>query len=884
MNPLPIDSQLPEIVAALRASGAAVVEAPPGAGKTTRVPRALLDAGFAAADRGEIIVVEPRRLPARLAAERVAAELGESAGKTVGYSVRFEDRSGPDTRIRFVTEGILLRRLLSEPALPGVAAVVLDEFHERHVTSDLALALVRALRAGARPDLAICVMSATLDAEPVRAFLDDPRRGACARVRSEGRAFDVAIEHLPEPDTRPLAQQIAAAVRRAIREEPDGDLLVFLPGAGEIRRAGEALAEGLPGDRFVVVPLHGEMSLPDQNRAVRPDPGGRRKVILSTNVAETSVTIDGVVAVIDAGLARIASSSPWSGLPTLALAKISQSSAIQRAGRAGRTRPGRAYRLYTRHDFEMRRRHDLAEIARTDLSETLLALAASGVEDRAAFGWFDPPPAAALQAAEELLARLGATERHPDGGGASRLTALGRRMLRFPAHPRLARLICEGEDRGAAGDACIAAALIAERDIRERSRPAFGDNRGTGAGSAADLLELVDLFKQSAASRFARERVRGLGLDARAVEVVDQARRQLASIARGPARGGANAPADAAGTERALQIAALAGFPDRVARRRADKKQTVVLSGGGAAELGTQWGTISSGGAEVDLLVAIDVEERNQSAPGAGRGGASTSIRLACAIEAEWLLDLFADALRESDTLDWNPTTERVERASRISYGAIALEESISAAPPSAEASRMLAEAAIARGLDAFDEPGALANQTARIAFVRGLRPDAGLPGLDEEALRALVSAACEGMVGFQELGAIGMATRLLQALPPGTERLLHTLAPLSLTLPGGRRVAVHYESDRPPWVESRLQDFFGMAAGPTIGGGQVPLTIHLLAPNGRPVQVTSDLASFWQKHYPPLRRELGRRYPKHSWPEDGRTAAPPPPKEPRAR
>jgi len=879
MNPLPIDSQLPEIVAAIRASGAVVVEAPPGAGKTTRVPRALLDAGLAGPGRGEIVVVEPRRLPARLAAERVAAELGEAAGKTVGYSVRFEDRSSPDTRIRFVTEGILLRRLLSEPALPGVAVVVLDEFHERHVTSDLALALTRALRAGSRPDLGVCVMSATLEAEPVRAFLDDAQRGPCARVRSEGRAFDVAIEHLAEPDTRPLAQQVAAVVRRAIRDEPDGDLLVFLPGAGEIRRATEALGDTLGGDRFAVVALHGEMSLPDQNRAVRPDPGGRRKVILSTNVAETSVTIDGVVAVIDAVLARIASSSPWSGLPTLALAKISQSSAIQRAGRAGRTRAGRAYRLYTRHDFELRRRHDLAEVARTDLCETLLALAASGVHDRAAFGWFEAPPAASLQAAEELLARLGAVEKREDGG-AGRLTALGQRMLRFPAHPRLARLICEGEDRGVASDACIAAALIAERDIRERSRATFRGGPGAGSSDgAADLLELCDLFKQAAAARFARDRLRALGLDARAVEVVDQARRQLAAIARGPSRAGSNPPADAASTDRALQIAALAGFPDRVARRRADKKQTGVLSGGGAAELGSM-----SAGVEMDLLVAIDVEERQQAAPGAGRGGASTSIRLACAIEAEWLLDLFADGLRESDTLAWNPTTERVERASRLAYGAIALEESVVAAPPSPEASRLLAEAAIARGLDAFDEPGVLANQTARIGFVRGLRPDADLPALDEAALRALVSAACEGMVSFQELRAVGMATRLLQALPPGAERLLQTLAPLALTLPGGRRVPVHYESDRPPWIESRLQDFFGMAAGPTVGGGQVPLTIHLLAPSGRPVQVTSDLGSFWQKHYPPLRRELGRRYPKHSWPEDGRTATPPPPKAPRAR
>ena len=424
MNRLPIDPNLPEIAAALRASGAVVIEAPPGAGKTTRVPRALLDAGFAAA--GEIIVVEPRRLPARLAAERVAAELGEAVGKTVGYSVRFEERAGPETRIRFITEGILLRRLLGDPALPGVAVVVLDEFHERHVATDLALALLRAMRGGARPDIGICVMSATLDAEPVRAYLSDGARGDCPRVRSEGRAYDVTIDHLAEPDTRPLAPQIAAAVRRALREEPDGDLLVFLPGAGEIRRAAEALAP--LGDALAVVPLHGEMSLPDQNRAVRPDPAGRRKVILSTNVAETSVTIDGVVAVIDSGLARIASSSPWSGLPTLALAKISQSSAIQRAGRAGRTRAGRAYRLYTRHDFDMRRRHDVAEVARTDLCETLLALASFGIDDRARFAWFEAPPAAALQAAEELLARLGALAGAPAGWAAARPA-----MARAPA-------------------------------------------------------------------------------------------------------------------------------------------------------------------------------------------------------------------------------------------------------------------------------------------------------------------------------------------------------------------------------------------------------------------------------------------------------------------
>ena len=882
MKPLPIDPSLPEIVAALRAPGAVVVEAPPGAGKTTRVPRAMLDAGLGQA--GEILVVEPRRLPARLAAERVAAELGQDVGQTVGYSVRFEDRSGPDTRIRFVTEGILLRRLLSDRDLRGVAAVVLDEFHERHVATDLALALLRQLRAGPRRELAVCVMSATLDAEPVRVYLD-----GCPRVRSEGRAFEVAIDHLPEPDQRPLPQQIAAAVRRALREEPTGDLLVFLPGAGEIRRSTEALAalgDSLPGAPLVVA-LHGEMALADQNRAVRPSPEGRRKIILATNVAETSVTIEGVVAVVDAGLARIASSSPWSGLPTLALAKISQSSAIQRAGRAGRTRPGRAYRLYTRHDFEQRRRHDLPEVARTDLCEALLALAAFGARDRAAFPWFEAPPAAALQAAEEVLSRLGAVAAPghqrdaPDAGTgapAGALTALGQQMLRFPVHPRLARLICEGERRGVADDACLAAALIAERDIRERSRSQASfapGGRPGGPADAVDLLELVDLFKQAAAARFARERLRALGLDARAVEMVDKARRQLVSQSR--AR---NDPRlDIAVVEAQLQIAALTGFPDRVARRRADRKQTVILCGGGAAEIG-----IPSGGTDFDLLVAIDVEERQQGPAGAGRPAGASSIRLASGIQAEALLDLYADALQEVDQLAFNPATERVERTSRLAYGAIALEESVVAAAPSIEASRILAGAALAHGLDRLDQPGVLATQTARIAFVRGIRPGSSLLAPDEPALRALLDHACEGLISFAELRAAGLAARLLQALPREAEVMLRSLAPESLTLPGGRRVEVHYEVGQPPWIESRLQDFFGMMRGPTVGGDGVPLTIHLLAPNGRPVQVTSDLASFWQKHYPPLRRELGRRYPRHAWPEDGATARPPPPKPPRAR
>ncbi len=440
---LPIDPVLPAICDRLEAGNGLLLVAPPGAGKTTRVPRALLDRGFA--ERGEIVVLEPRRLAARMAARRVAEELGEEVGKRVGYTMRFEDASSDATRVRFVTEGTLTRKLVSDPELRGVACVLLDEAHERSLTADVALALLRRLQLGARPDLKLFAMSATLDAEPMAAFL------GAEVIRSEGRRFDVAIEHLPQRDERPLEAQIAGAVRKLVSEGLDGDVLVFLPGALEIRRAGDALASIARAEDLLVLPLSGTLSPAEQDRAVRPQ--DRRKIVLATNVAETSITIDGVVAVIDSGLARVASHDPWSGLPTLRVAKVARAAAIQRAGRAGRTRPGRCLRLYTSGDYAARAEHEAPEIARADLAETVLELAGAGVVDLERFGWFEAPPAASLAHARRLLERLGAT-----ASGA--LTDTGKRMLRFPAHPRLARLVVEAERRGVGGDGATIAALL----------------------------------------------------------------------------------------------------------------------------------------------------------------------------------------------------------------------------------------------------------------------------------------------------------------------------------------------------------------------------------------------------------------------------------------
>jgi len=424
VQPLPVDEILPRAVETLRRARSLVVEAPPGAGKTTRLPPALLDAGVAG---GEVLVLEPRRIAARMSARRVAEERGEALGETVGYQVRFEDVSSARTRLRFLTEGVLTRRLLADPKLAGVGCVVLDEFHERHLQADLALALLRRLQRTSRPDLKLVAMSATLDAAPVARYLDD-----CAVLRSEGRRFEVKVEHLTRHDERPLELQVEAAVRRLVSEGLDGHVLVFLPGAAAIRRAQEACASVAAEAGLTVLPLHGELPAAEQDAAVRPS--SRKKLILSTNVAETSVTIEGVAAVVDSGLARVASHSPWSGLPVLKVSRVSRASAVQRAGRAGRTREGRCLRLYTAQDFGARPEHDTPEVRRLDLAESVLELRAAGVGDPAAFEWFEAPSAEALEAAETLLRRLGATD------ASGRVTEAGRAMLRLPLHPRLAEL------------------------------------------------------------------------------------------------------------------------------------------------------------------------------------------------------------------------------------------------------------------------------------------------------------------------------------------------------------------------------------------------------------------------------------------------------------
>jgi ATP-dependent helicase HrpB len=842
--PLPIDPHLPATVAELARAGTLVLVAPPGSGKTTRLPRALLDAGTV---DGEIVVLEPRRLAARLAARRVADELGDELGGAIGFQTRFEDVRSGRTRLRFVTEGILTRRLLADPDLRGVGAVILDEVHERHLVGDMALALLARLRRTRRADLRIVAMSATLDAAPLAKFL------GAAIVEVPGRAFPVDVEHLGRTDDRPLELQVAAAVRRLAREGPRGDVLVFLPGAREIRRARDACAAVSRDEDLLVVELHGSLSAAEQDRALRP--ADRRKVILSTNVAESSVTIEGVVAVVDSGLANVASHAPWSGMPVLRTAKIARASAEQRAGRAGRTAPGRALRLYTSGDLQSRPAHDAPEIARADLAEPLLELIASGVEDPRTFEWLEAPPAASVDAGIELLRRLGAVE-----GEATELRATddGRRMLRFPLHPRLARVVVEGERLGVAAEAATAAALLAERSIRASGPGAAWD----GPSERSDLAPLA--AELEAAERGAPERLRSRGLDPLRVASARRAAQQI----RRAARDRAPSPASSREAEDALLRALMTGFPDRLGRARRPEGSTgragieIVFADGGSASLAP-----SSAVRDAAYVLALDAEER---------GGASSRpvVRLASAVEPDWILEAWLDRVADEASHEWSAQRGRVERVRRLRLGQLVLEETRDLEVDARAAAGVLAGHVAGRGGLALGD--AARDLLARAELVRGLRPDLELPVLDEAAL---IARACEGRTTLKELEGVDWAAIAASALSAEQARALRELAPERVRLGAGREVKVHYEAGKPPSVASRLQDFFGLTQGPTVGGGRVPLVLHLRAPNHRDVQVTTDLAGFWDRHYPAIAKELRRRYPRHAWPDDPRTASPPAPR-----
>jgi ATP-dependent helicase HrpB len=769
--PLPIDSLLPDIAASLAHTPNLVIEAEPGAGKTTRVPPALLQAVT-----GNVLVLEPRRIAARLAAKRVAWELNEELGQTVGFQVRFERIAGSQTRLHFLTEGVLTRRLLSDPDLIGVDAVILDEFHERHLETDLALALLRHLQQR-RPELRIVVMSATLDTSPVARFLC-----GCPVLRSSGRVFDLAVENT-EYSAAPLHEQVRDALERTLRSPDAGEVLVFLPGAAEIRRAAAACEPVARACNRLLLPLYGDLPTAEQDRAVAP--AAQAKVILSTNVAESSITIDGVRTVIDSGLARMASYSPWTGLLTLRIGRVSKASTRQRAGRAARTAPGRVIRLYSQMDYQGRADFETPEILRSDLTQMCLALRAMGIRDPNDIAWLDAPPVEAIDHAEKLLERLVATE------------ADARELMRLPLHPRLSRMIEAATERGAGRPACVAAAILASGERVTHN----------------DLLDALDEPLGSAAQ---------------------QQLRHLLRIAK-PHRPNTH-------DDNALLQAVLLGFPDRVAQHKGGNQ--VMLANGKAAE-------IVGKPPSSQLLVALDAEDRTEKP--------LPQVRLFSRLEPEWLLDYFPQHVRDETAVIWNRHAERVDAMSRLLYDELILQESTTAPDPDAAAA-LLAEKALEAGIGRFVDEDSLEDLAGRLEFA----------GIESAEIQATFKEFCLGRRSFAELKKDGASfvPWLEQRFEP---HVLRENAPRTLRLKADRQVKIHYQRGKTPWIASRLQDFFGMEETPRVGPGRVPVVLHLLAPNQRPVQTTTDLAGFWERLYPQVRRELMRRYPKHAWPENHR-------------
>jgi ATP-dependent helicase HrpB len=828
-EPLPIDPVLPDLVAALRRHPGVVLRAPTGAGKTTRVPPALLDAGLAGS--GQVLVLEPRRLAARAAARRMADERGGRLGDEVGYHVRFDRQAGPHTRILTVTPGILLRRLQDDPYVESAGAVLFDEFHERGLENDLALGIVRLVQQTVRPDLKIVVMSATLAVEAVAAYLGD-----CPVVSSEGRQYPVEILHEPRPKEKPLPPAVSEAVERLLGRTA-GDVLVFLPGLQEIRQNARQL-EPLARERdLAVLPLYGDLPAEQQDAVLLPQP--RRKVVLATNVAETSVTIEGITGVIDSGLARVLQFDPHVGLDRLRLMPISRASADQRAGRAGRTGPGACVRLWSPVADRGRPEQTEPEIRRVDLAGAVLHLLTLGEKDVLHFPWLEPPREATAAQALTLLRRLGAIDDHG-------VTVLGREMARLPVHPRVGRLLIEGKRWGDSSRVALAAAILSERDpfVRpvEGLSPDF--RRAATVSDVLDRVEALEEFERSRRTAFP------IGnLNRSAVPAVLRARDQLLRLVRG----GSGKRED-----EAVLRSLLAAFPDRLARRReAGSRQGVMVAGRGVRL------AHDSGVTEAELFLCVDVDA----------GHRETWVRLASAVQRDWLPP---EKVQVTHDVSFDPETEKVLARKRVRFEDLVLEESPASLPGGEEVARVLAEAAAGR-LDRVLPPpdSAAAMYRTRVRCLREWMPDLNLPALEEGELRELLPWLCPGRRSFEELRHADWLAALQGKLTHAQRQAVEREAPERLEVPSGSRLTLQYEEGRPPVLAVRIQEMFGLRETPRVAGGRVRVLLHLLAPNYRPQQVTDDLASFWANTYPRVRKDLRARYPKHAWPEDPWAAAP---------
>ena len=864
---LPIYELESAVVASLRAQGRLIVQAPTGSGKSTQIPQMLWRHGLLG-ERGEVVVLQPRRLAARMLAKRVAEEAGTRLGEGVGYQIRLESRVSDRTRIRFVTEGILLRQMSFDATLRGISAIVFDEFHERHLYGDISLARALQIQQSVRPDLKIIVMSATLDAGALKTYL-----APCDVLVSQGRSYPVRIEYLPKTvnfEQDPV-WDVAARECERIAASTSGDLLVFMPGAYEISRTVQAIQGGRALRDFVVFPLHGELPAEQQDRAV--ERYETRKIIVSTNVAETSLTIDGVTAVIDGGLARVARFDPHRGINTLLIEKISVASADQRAGRAGRTAPGIAVRLWTEREHGQRAAQELPEVKRLDLAEVVLTLKASGIDDVFAFPWLEKPDPKALERAESLLADLGALGARPSpaagletaeraalpGEGkpaALPITELGRKMLRFPVHPRYARMFLAAQERGCVRPVALMAALTQGRNflLRGATREVETAREDLlGEEHESDFFLLMRAWRQADRANYNLEACRRLGVHAQGARQVGPLFEQFLAIAEAEGLDISEQRVDSV----AVRKCVLAGFSDHLAKR--------LDAGTLRCELVHQRRGLLARESAIQkspLLVAAEISEIE------GRGGeVNVLLTLATAVEEAWLKELFPADFREQRAVVYDEQARRVMTRRERRFRDLVLEAKSGSddAPLDAAAALLTREVVAGRiKLEAWDDT--VEQWITRVNRLAEWFPELEVNPITDADRPTLIEQICYGELGYRGIKDKPVMPVLRDWLSAEQFAVLDDYLPERLVMSNGRKSRVAYFKEGPPVLSARIQELYGIEGRFAVGHGRVPVKIEVLAPNQRPIQVTDDLSAFWRDMYPKVKAELSRRYPRHEW------------------
>ena len=850
---LPIYELEDRLIAAVQAQGRLIIQAPTGSGKSTQVPQMLLNRGLLG--EGEVVVLQPRRLAARMLAKRVAEEVGTALGNLVGYQIRLDSRVSKATRIRFVTEGILLRQMSFDPSLRGISAIIFDEFHERHLYGDISLARALQIQGSTRPDLKVIVMSATLDAALLRNYL-----APSEALTSLGRTFPVRIEYLPKSvdfDHDPV-WAVAARECERIAALSAGDLLVFMPGAYEINRTVQEIQGGRALREFACFPLHGELPPDQQDRAVaRYD---TRKIIVSTNVAETSLTIDGVTAVVDCGLARVARFDPHRGINTLLIEKISVASADQRAGRAGRTAPGVCVRLWTEREHAKRALQELPEVKRLDLSEVVLTLKAAGIDDIANFPWLEKPEAKALERAEMLLADLGAIARPVASPSRSEtdhlvITDIGRRMLRFPMHPRYARMFLAAQDYGCVRSVALMAALTQGRNFLLRNvdkRTEEAREELFGEEHESDFFLLMRAWRYADKAGYNLDACRRLGIHAQGVRQVGPLYEQFLALAQAEGLDIAEHRLDGA----AVRKCVLVGFSDQLARR---------LDGGTLrCELVHKRRGVLARESCIDqaaLLVAAEITEIES------RGEVNVLLNLCTAVEEAWLKELFPADFVDAGGVAYDETARRVLARKERRFRDLVLESKQTAAePPEGEAAVLLAREVVAGRITLVEWNEAVEQWIVRVNCLARWWPELEVNPITDADRLTLIEQICYGSFGARELKDKPVMPVLRDWLLAEQLAVLDDYLPERLVMANGRKARLTYTKDGPPVLSARIQELYGVSSKFTLGHGRVPVKIEVLAPNHRPIQVTDDLSNFWREQYPKVKAELSRRYPRHEW------------------